>query len=74
MKGDLQHRLSTVAATAGFLAWGANQSSPVLELASASQNFSAHLKVQPENGYAFVASAREIGEYLAHVHGIGISH
>lgn len=51
-----------------------NQSCPVLVLATAPQNLPAHLKVQHANGHAFVADAREIGAYLAHVHGIGIPH
>ena len=52
----------------------ANQGCPVLVLATAPQNLPAHLKVQHANGHAFVADAREIGTYLAHVHGIGIPH
>jgi hypothetical protein len=51
-----------------------NQSCPVLVLSTAPQNLPAHLKVQHANGHAFVADAREIGAYLAHVHGIGIPH
>jgi hypothetical protein len=52
----------------------ANQGSPVLVLATVPQNLPAHLKVQHANGHAFVADAREIGQYLAHVHGIGLPH
>lgn len=52
----------------------ANQGCPVLVLATVPQNLPAHLKVQHANGHAFVADAREIGEYLAHVHGIGLPH
>lgn len=51
-----------------------NQSCPVLVLASGPPDLPAHLKVQHANGHAFVADAREIGEYLAHVHGIGWPH
>ena len=51
-----------------------NQSCPVLVLAFEPANLPAHLKVQHANGHAFVADAREIGEYLAHVHGIGLPH
>jgi len=50
----------------------ANQGCPVLVLATVPQNLPAHLKVQQANGRAFVADPREIGEYLAHVHGIGL--
>ncbi len=52
----------------------AHQGSPVLVLATVPQNLSSHLKVQHANGHAFVADAREIGQYLAHVHGIGLPH
>jgi len=51
-----------------------NQSCPVLVLAAVPQNPPAHVKVQQANGHAFVSDARDIGEYLAHVHGIGIPH
>jgi hypothetical protein len=51
-----------------------NQNCPVLVLKSVALNLSAHLKVQHANGHDFVADAREIGEYLAHVHGIGLPH
>lgn len=52
----------------------ANQSCPVLVLATVPQNLPAHLKVQHANGHSFVAGPREIGEYLAHVHSIGVPH
>jgi hypothetical protein len=52
----------------------ANQGCPVLVLATAPQNLPAHLKGQQANGRAFVADPREIGAYLAHVHGIGLPH
>lgn len=52
----------------------ANQGCPVLVLATAPQNLPTHIKVQHANGHAFVADPREIGEYLAHIHGIGIPH
>lgn len=52
----------------------ANQGCPVLVLATVLQNLPAHLGVQHANGHAFVADARAIGEYFAHVHGIGIPH
>lgn len=51
-----------------------NQSCPVLVLATVPANLPARLKVQHANGRAFVADAREIGEYLAQVHGIGLPH
>lgn len=51
-----------------------NQGCPVLVLGEAPQNPPAHLKVQHANGHDFIADAREIGEYLAHVHGIGTPH
>lgn len=51
-----------------------NQSCPVLVLAAEPVNPPAHLKIRHANGRAFVADAREIGEYLAHVHGIGLPH
>lgn len=52
----------------------ANQGCPVLVLGTVPQNLPPHLKVQHANGHAFVADPREIGEYLAHVHGIGLPH
>lgn len=52
----------------------ANQGCPVLVLAAVPQNLPAHLKMKHANGHAFVADPREIGEYLAHVHGIGLPH
>lgn len=51
-----------------------NQSCPVLVLHSLTPNLPARLKVQHANGQAFVADAREIGEYLAHTQGIGLPH
>jgi hypothetical protein len=51
-----------------------NQSCPVLVLHSVPPNLPAHLKVQHANGQAFVADAREIGEYLAYTQGIGLPH
>lgn len=51
-----------------------NQSCPVLVLETVPPNLPSHLEVQKANGHAFVAGAREIAEYLAHVHGIGIPH
>lgn len=51
-----------------------NQSCPVLVLSAVPANPPAHLKIRHANGRAFVADAREIGEYLAHVHGIGLPH
>jgi hypothetical protein len=52
----------------------ANQGCPVLVLATVPQILPAQLNVQRANGRAFVANAREIGAYLAHVHGIGLPH
>ncbi|MEO6992226.1 MAG: DUF3088 family protein [Lacunisphaera sp.] len=52
----------------------ANQGCPVLVLGAVPQNLPAQLKVKQANGHAFVADAKEIGAYLAHVHGIGIPH
>lgn len=43
-----------------------NQGCPVLVLDSEPQNLPTHLKGQHAKGHAFVADAREIGEYLAH--------
>lgn len=51
-----------------------NQSCPVLVLQAEPANPPTHLKIQHARGRAFVADAREIGEYLAHVHGIGRPH
>lgn len=51
-----------------------NQSCPVLVLHTVPAILPAHLKVQHANGRAFVEGVREIGEYLAHVHGIGLPH
>lgn len=51
-----------------------NQSCPVLVIETVPPKLPSHLKVQKANGHAFVAGAREIAEYLAHVHGIGIPH
>jgi hypothetical protein len=52
----------------------ANQGCPVLVLATVPQNLPVQIKVQHANGCAFVADAREIGAYFAHVHGIGLPH
>lgn len=52
----------------------ANQGSPVLVLATVPKDPPAHLKVQHAQGHAFVADPRKIGEYLAHVYGIGLPH
>ncbi len=51
-----------------------NQDCPVLVLQAVPANPPAHLKIQHTHGRAFVAGAREIGEYLAHAHGIGQPH
>lgn len=51
-----------------------NQSCPVLVLKSVSSNLPAHFAVRHANDHAFVEGAREIAEYLAHVHGIGMPH
>jgi hypothetical protein len=51
-----------------------NQGCPVLVLGEVPLNLPAQLKVQQANGHAFVAGAKEIGGFLAHVHGIGIPH
>jgi len=51
-----------------------NQSCPVLVLDAVPSNPPVGLKVRHANGRAFVEGAREIAEYLAHVHGTGIPH
>ena len=51
-----------------------NQSCPVLVVKTVPPNLPSHLKLQHANGHAFVEGAREIAQYLAHVHGIGIPH
>ena len=51
-----------------------NQSCPVLVLKTETQGLPAKLNVRHANGHAFVEGSREIAEYLAHVHGIGIPH
>ena len=51
-----------------------NQSCPVLVLAAVPESASATLRVQHANGHAFVEGAREIAEYLAHIHGTGLPH
>ena len=51
-----------------------NQSCPVLVLKSVPPDLPTRLKVQSANGHAFVADARAIAEYLAHVHGTGLPH
>ena len=53
---------------------GENQGCPVLVLQSAPEAPPAHLKIRNARGHTFVADAREIGEFLAHVHGIGLPH
>lgn len=52
----------------------ANQGCPVLVLATVPHNLPAHLNVRHANGRAFVATARDIGAYLAHAYGIGLPH
>lgn len=52
----------------------AHQSCPVLVLAQEPPNLPEHLAVLFASGHAFVEGPREIGHYLAHVHGIGIPH
>jgi hypothetical protein len=51
-----------------------NQSCPVLVLKELPADLPSALKVQHANGEVFVEGAREIAEYLAHVHGVGIPH
>ena len=51
-----------------------NQSCPVLVLAERPSGAPARVTVGEANGQAFVEGAREIGEYWAHVHGIGRPH
>ena len=51
-----------------------HQSCPVLVLAEPSPKLPPHLKVHQAKGRAFVEGAREIAEYLAHVHGTGLPH
>ncbi len=51
-----------------------NQSCPVLVMNSIPSNLPTRLAVRHANGHAFVEGAREIAEYLAHVHGVGIPH
>lgn len=51
-----------------------NQGCPVLILPSVPTDAPPHLKVRRANGRAFVEGAREIGEYFAHVRGIGLPH
>ncbi len=51
-----------------------HQSCPVLVLATVPAGLPVQLKVQQANGHAFVTGAREIGEYLAHICGVGIPH
>ncbi len=51
-----------------------NQGCPVLVLGTVLPYLPPCLKVQRANEHAFVDGAREIAEYLAHVHGIGIPH
>lgn len=49
-----------------------NQGCPVLVLNADPSNPPAHLKIQHANGHAFVADPRPIGDFLAHVHGVGL--
>ena len=51
-----------------------NQGCPVLILAQPPANPPADLKIQQANGHSFVADPREIGEYWAFAHGIGLPH
>jgi len=51
-----------------------HQSCPVLVLHAVPQHPPPSLKVQFTNGHSFVAGAREIGEYLAHMRDIGLPH
>jgi hypothetical protein len=51
-----------------------NQSCPVLVLDRVPANLPSHLKMQSAHGRTFVEGAREIAEYLAHAHGVGIPH
>ena len=51
-----------------------NQSCPVLVLRTIPPNLPSHPKMRRANGHAFVDGTREIAEYLAHAHGIGIPH
>lgn len=51
-----------------------NQGCPVLVLANPPKNPPTNLAIQTGKGHAFVADAREIGEYLAYAHGIAIPH
>ena len=51
-----------------------NQSCPVLVLGTIPTGLPSNLKMQNANGHAFVEGANEIADYLAHIHGIGISH
>lgn len=52
----------------------ANQGCPVLVLANVPQDPPAGLAIENVNGHAFVADARQIGEYLAHARGIALPH
>lgn len=51
-----------------------HQSCPVLVLRTVPKHPHTSLKVQYASGHAFVAGAREIGEYLAHIRDIGLPH
>lgn len=51
-----------------------NQSCPVLVLAEAASDLPATLPIREAKGRSFVEGADEIARYLAHMHGIGISH
>jgi hypothetical protein len=52
----------------------ANQSCPVLVLVNEPKDAPASLAIQKSHGHAFVANAREIGEYFAYAYGIAIPH
>lgn len=51
-----------------------HQSCPVLVLAKRPPNLPVDLELHEANGHDFVEGSRQIGEYLAHVHGIGFPH
>ena len=51
-----------------------NQSCPVLVLATVPENAPAWLHIQHAKGHDFVEGARQIAEYLAHIHGAGLPH
>lgn len=51
-----------------------NQSCPVLILGTPASELPPNINAHRANGRVFVEGARSIGEYLAHVHQIGIPH